>query len=217
MTFSVKPSSVTCVGSNVCLANAAISANIGSRYWTSQNDQNAYSGAVSFAVGVVGGGFNTTITLGGNGTLSPLPNILDPARLLLVNLSLISFPSNPLSSGTLPAGLPTPDAVAASNAVVQFEAALVGETAFFSYKGQTCAAPNPVTVPPTINAGGVVPLYSSSTTIQPGSWVSIFGSNLAGTPTTWNGDFPTLLGGTSATINGKPAYLWYVSPNQINL
>jgi uncharacterized protein (TIGR03437 family) len=47
--------------------------------------------------------------------------------------------------------------------------------------------------------------------------VSIFGSNLASAATTWNNDFPTTLGGTSVTINNKPAYLWYVSPTQINL
>jgi uncharacterized protein (TIGR03437 family) len=70
---------------------------------------------------------------------------------------------------------------------------------------------------PTINAGGVVPVYSSSTTIEPGSWVSIYGNNLAAGTSVWNGDFPTLLGGTSVTINNKPAYLWFVSPTQINL
>jgi uncharacterized protein (TIGR03437 family) len=69
---------------------------------------------------------------------------------------------------------------------------------------------------PTISAGGVVPVYSSSTTIQPGSWGSIFGTNLAGTTTVWNGDFPLSLGGTSVTVNSKPAYLWFVSPTQIN-
>jgi uncharacterized protein (TIGR03437 family) len=47
--------------------------------------------------------------------------------------------------------------------------------------------------------------------------VSIFGSNLASGTVIWNGDFPISLGGTSVTINGKKAYLWYVSPGQINL
>jgi uncharacterized protein (TIGR03437 family) len=73
----------------------------------------------------------------------------------------------------------------------------------------------PAKAPPTINPGGVVPLYSSATTIQPGSWISIYGNNLAGSLVTWKGDFPTSLGGTSVTINGKPAYLYYVSPTAI--
>jgi uncharacterized protein (TIGR03437 family) len=69
---------------------------------------------------------------------------------------------------------------------------------------------------PSILSGGVVPVYSTSTTVQPGSWFSIYGSNLASTTTLWNGNFPTSLGGTSVTIDGKSAYLWFVSAGQIN-
>ena len=72
---------------------------------------------------------------------------------------------------------------------------------------------------PTIKSGGagVAPIYSAVPTIQPGEWVSIYGTNLASTTATWNGDFPTFLAGTRVTIDGKLAYLWYVSPTQINL
>jgi uncharacterized protein (TIGR03437 family) len=69
----------------------------------------------------------------------------------------------------------------------------------------------------TITKNGIVPLYSSSTAIQAGSWISIYGTNLADAAATWNGDFPTTLGGVSVTVDGKPGYLWYVSPTQINL
>ncbi len=77
------------------------------------------------------------------------------------------------------------------------------------------AMSSPPATGPVIAPGGVVPLFSSVTEIQPGEWGSIYGTNL-GSTATWNGDFPTSLGGTSVTINGKPAYLWYVSPTQIN-
>jgi uncharacterized protein (TIGR03437 family) len=70
---------------------------------------------------------------------------------------------------------------------------------------------------PAITSGGVVPVYSSSSTIQPGEWVSIYGTNLAGGTAIWTGNFPISLGGTSVTINNKPAYLWLVSSGQINL
>jgi uncharacterized protein (TIGR03437 family) len=70
---------------------------------------------------------------------------------------------------------------------------------------------------PSITLGGIVSVDSTVNTIQPGEWVSIYGANLAGASATWTGNFPTSLGGTSVTINGKPAYLWYVSPGQINL
>jgi uncharacterized protein (TIGR03437 family) len=86
---------------------------------------------------------------------------------------------------------------------------------FASQLASQLAAADTVTV--SINAGGIVPVYSSATTIQPGEWVSIFGNNLAAGNATWNGDFPKTLGGTSVTINNKPAYLWFVSPGQINL
>lgn len=71
--------------------------------------------------------------------------------------------------------------------------------------------------PPAINPNGVGPIFSKATTIQPGEWVSIYGNNLSAPIATWTGEFPTALGGTRVTINGKLAYLWYVSPNQINL
>jgi uncharacterized protein (TIGR03437 family) len=70
---------------------------------------------------------------------------------------------------------------------------------------------------PVVNPKGVVPIYNTSNVIQSGSWISIFGSNLSPQALTWNGDFPTNLGGTTVTINSKPAYLWFVSPSQINL
>jgi uncharacterized protein (TIGR03437 family) len=70
---------------------------------------------------------------------------------------------------------------------------------------------------PAVTSGGVGPVFSSATTIQPGEWVSIYGSNLATATVVWTGNFPTILGGTTVTINGKQAYLWFVSPGQINL
>jgi uncharacterized protein (TIGR03437 family) len=86
------------------------------------------------------------------------------------------------------------------------------------YKGSlvlTPAAANPNA--PSITSNGVVPLYSTSTTIQPTSWISIYGTNLATSTALWTGDFPTTLGGASVTVNGKPGYLYYASPTQINL
>ena len=55
------------------------------------------------------------------------------------------------------------------------------------------------------------------------SWVTITGAGLAPTTRIWKGaDFngnqlPTQLDGVSASINGKPAYIYYISPTQINL
>ncbi len=54
------------------------------------------------------------------------------------------------------------------------------------------------------------------------TWVTIFGSNMSSTTRSWTaadivgGKLPTKLDGVTATIDGKPAYLSYVSPTQIN-
>jgi uncharacterized protein (TIGR03437 family) len=63
------------------------------------------------------------------------------------------------------------------------------------------------------------------TAIQSGSWVAIKGTNLANTNPgrIWrtdevvNGNLPTSLDSASVTINGKPAFVYYVSPTQINV
>jgi uncharacterized protein (TIGR03437 family) len=85
-------------------------------------------------------------------------------------------------------------------------------------------APDPLTTPaPTLtlvaNAEGGV------ATIAPNSWVEIKGSNLApaGDSRIWQSpDFvmnhlPTALDGVSVTVNGVPAYVYYISPTQVNI
>ena|SRR5579863_6559125 len=86
---------------------------------------------------------------------------------------------------------------------------------FASQLASQLAAADTITV--SITAGGIVPVYSTNTTIQAGEWVSIYGTNLAAGNATWNGDFPLTLGGTSVMVDNKSAYLWFVSPGQINL
>jgi len=85
-------------------------------------------------------------------------------------------------------------------------------------------APDPLVTPtPTVtlvaNAEGGV------ATIAPNTWVEIKGSNLgpAGDSRIWgNSDFvnnqlPTSLDGVSVTVNGQPAYVYYISPTQVNI
>ena len=76
-------------------------------------------------------------------------------------------------------------------------------------------------IPPAIslvaNAEGETPA------IAPNTWVEIKGSGLALDSRTWkNSDFvnnqlPTQLDSISATVNGKSAFLYYISPAQINV
>jgi uncharacterized protein (TIGR03437 family) len=58
--------------------------------------------------------------------------------------------------------------------------------------------------------------------IQSGTWVAIKGTNLSTTPAPgrgWNANenFPTSMDGTSVTINGKQAFVYFISPTQVNV
>ena len=75
---------------------------------------------------------------------------------------------------------------------------------------------------PAIADGGVVNAASFLTGISPGGWFTVRGVNLAPGTRTWtasdfNGDrLPTSLDGVKVLVNGKPAYIYYISPTQIN-
>jgi uncharacterized protein (TIGR03437 family) len=64
---------------------------------------------------------------------------------------------------------------------------------------------------------------SYQTGFAPAAWVSILGRNLSQTTRTWgasdfvNGLLPVSLSGVSVTIDGQPAYVYYISPAQINV
>jgi uncharacterized protein (TIGR03437 family) len=85
-------------------------------------------------------------------------------------------------------------------------------------------APDPL-VTPTPGITGVTNAEGGAATIAPNTWVEINGSNLgpAGDVRIWgNSDFvggqlPTSLDGLSVTVNGVPAYVYYISPTQVNI
>jgi uncharacterized protein (TIGR03437 family) len=73
--------------------------------------------------------------------------------------------------------------------------------------------------------GLVANAEGESATIAPNTWVEIKGSNLApaGDSRIWgsadfvNNQMPTQLDGVSVTVNGKSAYVYYISPTQVNI
>ncbi len=79
--------------------------------------------------------------------------------------------------------------------------------------------PSPPAISLVANAEGEV------TTIAPNTWVEIKGVSLAppNHARIWqdsdfvNDQMPTQLDGVSATVNGKNAYVWYISPTQVNI
>jgi len=75
---------------------------------------------------------------------------------------------------------------------------------------------------PTISANGVVNGASFAPGIVPGSWLTIQGTNLASVTDTWanaivNGKLPTTLDGVSVNVGSAQAYVYYISPTQINV
>ncbi|MCX6633224.1 MAG: IPT/TIG domain-containing protein [Candidatus Solibacter sp.] len=76
---------------------------------------------------------------------------------------------------------------------------------------------------PTVSAGGVVSAASFQPGIVPGSYVTIFGTNLSPVAfDTWdkgivNGVLPTSLDGVRVDIGSKPAFVYRIFPNQIDV
>jgi uncharacterized protein (TIGR03437 family) len=217
LTATVAPSTLQCsgpAGSRLCTAKLSTVWTVGSRSWASTGAPGLLT-AANLAPDANGDATSFTLA-SANDNLTPA-NSADPDSLGQIFFGLSRYPGDLIAGGTLPTSIPAPSAVSAANALGAFHAGFPGDGALsqISYTGQNCVQAPPA--PPTVNAGGIVPIYSAATTIQPGAWFSIFGSNLAAGTATWNGDFPTALGNTSVAVNGKPAYLWYVSPGQINL
>ncbi|MCC6145663.1 MAG: IPT/TIG domain-containing protein, partial [Candidatus Hydrogenedentes bacterium] len=85
--------------------------------------------------------------------------------------------------------------------------------------GQPAADPAP-SIAAAVSATGIP--GSVQFNIQSGSWVSIYGSSLSDVTTDWtgqivNGVLPTSLAGVSVSINGRAAFVYYVSPTQVNV
>ena len=103
------------------------------------------------------------------------------------------------------------------------DAAPVGQTPNATITGPITGTFDPA---PTILPSGVITAgnYGAFPAIAPATWIEIYGYNLATTRSqTWAGsDFkgnqaPSALGGTTVTVAGKPAFIDFVSPGQVNV
>ena len=89
------------------------------------------------------------------------------------------------------------------------------------YTAAYTLTPAPPASAPAISAAGVQNGASFQPGIVPNSWITIKGTNLSPTTTNWDrsiveGQLPTSLDGVSVTVGGRPAYINYISPTQIN-
>jgi uncharacterized protein (TIGR03118 family) len=115
---------------------------------------------------------------------------------------------------------PTPAAAAAGGdtGTLYFTAGIAGPDTVESHGLMGTIQPAPA-----IATSGVVNAATFSVGIAPGTFTAIFGSNLASTTRTWtaadfvNGKLPVQLDGVYVTIDGKAAYVYFVSPGQIDV
>ena len=75
---------------------------------------------------------------------------------------------------------------------------------------------------PAISSNGVVNGASFQPGVTANAWVTIQGTNLAGQTDDWsnsivNGALPTMLDGVSVSMGGQAAYVYYISPGQLNV
>jgi uncharacterized protein (TIGR03437 family) len=83
------------------------------------------------------------------------------------------------------------------------------------------ASPGIQSPAPSIAANGVVNGANFEPGVVSGSWATIQGSNLSTVTDTWDnsivaGILPTVVDGVSVKVGFSPAYIYYVSPGQIN-
>jgi len=103
------------------------------------------------------------------------------------------------------------------------EAVNVGGTSALSNEVST--TPQAGTLPPPPHIASVENAEGGNPAIAPNTWIEIDGGNLAspGDARAWkesdfvNGQMPTQLDGVSVKVNGKPAYVYYISPGQLNV
>ena len=107
--------------------------------------------------------------------------------------------------------------------VATCDGSLVAQSSNATITGPITGAFDPT---PAITPSGVVTAgnYGAFQVVAPATWMEIYGVNLANTLSqTWGGnDFvgnqaPSLLGGTTVTVGGKPAFVDFVSPGQVNV
>lgn len=77
--------------------------------------------------------------------------------------------------------------------------------------------------PQAAASDSVVNGASFSPGVVSGSWTTIFGANLSSTTRDWtgaigqDGTLPASLDGVSVTMDGKPAFVYFISPGQLNV
>ena len=79
-----------------------------------------------------------------------------------------------------------------------------------------------VKVPHPPEVTGVSDAFTGQAGVAPTTWIAIYGNSLSASTRTWDGaiqrtQLPATLDGVTVSINGRPATMYFVSPNQVNV
>jgi uncharacterized protein (TIGR03437 family) len=188
----------------------------------------------SVGIAITGGSGDGSPT-GGPPTFSADNNVVAGAQVFCNQVDQAPTLGVTPSSGIKGINVMAGEDVASGNQVQQayvadnLIAGVLGGASTFTYLGSggsgntlsTSASPTPA-ISLVANAEGESPV------IAPNTWIEIKGVNLAPHQDalnlrTWqtadflNNQMPVQLDGTSVTVNGKSAYVYYVSPSQVNV
>jgi uncharacterized protein (TIGR03437 family) len=188
----------------------------------------------NFAPGQIGAGYSITVTNAGLAATTGVVTVVDtlPAGL---TATAISGSGWTCVLGTLTCTRSDALAAAASYSSITITVnvassltGLVTNTATVSGGGETNTTNDTArdVAAVTLSAPVITQVanaFGESPLIAPNTWIFIKGGNLATITRTWaeadfvNNQMPTQLDGVSVTVNGKKAYVYYISPVQINV
>jgi uncharacterized protein (TIGR03437 family) len=189
----------------------------------------------NFSPGQTGATYTITVTnAGGAATTGPV-SVADSLPAGLAGTAIAGTGWNCLlptltcaRSDALGASASYPPITVTVNVAANAPASLTN-TATVSGGGETNTANNAAQDVTAIGTGPVITLvanaFGESPIIAPNTWAIVKGLNLApsGDIRVWlgsdfiNGQMPAQLDGVSVKVNGKSAYLFYISPTQINI
>jgi uncharacterized protein (TIGR03437 family) len=192
----------------------------------------ASSHAEPFVQGQTGAAYTVTVSNQAgaavtSGAVTVVENI--PAGLTLVSMAgtgWVCAGTTCTRSDALGGGSTYPAIAVVVNVAGNAASPLVNSVSVSGGGSVTAGATDPTTIAspttPVITPGtGVFSAASFVPGIAANSWFGISGTNLSTVTDTWsntivNGVLPSSLDGVSVSVGGLPAYIYYVSPTQIN-
>jgi uncharacterized protein (TIGR03437 family) len=135
--------------------------------------------------------------------------------------------SSPFQTGTITVNWTAPDAPSGNVEIYVSANAANGNgqpTGDRIYNASLTLEPAAGGTRPAISEGGIINAaqFGAQAGVAPGTWVEIYGENLSTTTREWTVDdfdgntAPTSLDGVSVTFAGKPGFIRFISPGQIN-